>query len=209
MEVSVYEGPDTQKMNLYDKNLEFIETIYNGSFGQKVYWHSGAKKNDVIMVKDYVEIEVYKDRIYVGDTRKGFYFAVYDCTGKKLYDVKNEYEPLKISEKYKKEKIRILQEKPYWDSIKDKVNLHFPGDFPAYRAARFSDDKIYFVTFLSSNGKDETIVTDLDGKFLGKAWVPSDILHFSISKDTLYWLVENEKKEMWELYRENLKQLTR
>ena len=206
---SVYEGSKTQKMNLYDKNLKFMDTFYEGSLGQTTYWHSDAKKNDVFMVKDYVELEVYKDRIYVGDTRKGFYFAVYDCTGKKLYDVKNQYKPLKISEEYKKEKIRIQQERPGWDRIKNKINIRFPEYFPAYHSVRFSDDKIYFVTFLNSKGKDETIVTDLNGKFLGKTCVPSDIWIFSISKDKLYWLVENEDKEMWELYGEDVKQLTR
>jgi hypothetical protein len=206
---SVYEASKNQKMNIYDKNLKFMNTFYEGSLGQTIYWHSDAKKNDVFIVRDYVAPEVYMDRIYVGDTRKGFYFAVYDCTGKKLYDVKNEYKPLKISEEYKKEKIRIREERPGWDRIKNRINLRFPEYFPAYHNIRFSDDKIYFVTFLSSNGKDETIVTDLKGNFLGKTYVPSDIRIFSISKDKLYWLVENEDKEMWELYREDVKQLTR
>jgi hypothetical protein len=49
-------------------------------------------------------------------------------------------------------------------------------------------------------GKDEIIVTDIKGNFLGKTYVPSNIRIFSISKDKLYWLVENEDKEMWELY---------
>jgi len=197
---SVYEVPKTPKMNIYDKNFKFMDTIHEGSLGLTTYWHGDVKKIDIFIVKDYVELEVYKDRIYVGDTRKGFYFAVYDCTGKKLYDVKNEYKPLEISEEYKKEKIRIRQERPGWDRVKDKINLRFLEYFPAYRTIRFSDDKIYFVTFLGSNGKDETIVTDLKGNILGKTCVPTDIRIFSISKDKLYWLVENEDKEMWELY---------
>lgn len=197
---SIYEGPNTQKMNIYDKNLTLMNTLYQGSLGHATYYDSNAVKIKVQMVKDYVEIKVYKDRIYIGDTRKGFFFAVYIDTGKKLYEVNNKYVPLKIPEDYKKERTRIEQESPGWDSIKNKVELIFPEYFPAYRDCLFSDDKIYFVTFKSSNGKDETIITDLKGNILGKTYVPSNIWIFTIHKDKPYWLIENEDQEMWELH---------
>jgi hypothetical protein len=197
---SIYEGPDTQKMNIYDKNLTFMNTLYLGSYGHMTYWHSDAVKNKIRMVKDYVEMQVYKDRIYIGDTRKGFFFEVFDSSGKKLYEVNNKYVPQKIPGDYKKEMIKIKQESPWWDKIKDKAELIFPGYFPAYRDCLFSDDKIYFVTFISSNDKDETIITDLKGNILGKTYVPSNIKIFTIYKDNVYWLVENEDEEMLELY---------
>lgn len=197
---SVYEGPKTQKINIYDKGLKFMTTIYQGSLGQVSYWQSDAKKMDMVMVKDYLDKQVYKNRIYIGDSGKGFYFAVFDSAGKKLYEVKKEYKPLKISPEYKDEKIRLLRESPGWDNIKNKCNLRFPEYFPAYRAIRISDDKMYFVTYHSIDKKDETIVTDLNGNVLATTDVPSNIWLFSISRDKVYYLVENEEEEMWELH---------
>jgi hypothetical protein len=189
-------------MNIYDKNLTFMNRLYLGSLGHMSYWHSDAVKNKIRMVKDYVELKVYKNMIYIGDTRKGFFFTVFDSSGKKLYEVNNKYVPHEITEDYKKEMIRIKQESPGWDMVKNKVELIFPEYFPAYRDCLFSDDKIYFVTFISSNDKDETIITDLKGNILGKTYVPSNIWIFTIYKDNVYWLIENEEGEMWELHRE-------
>ena len=202
---SVYVGPKAQKINLYDKEIKFMETIYEGSLGHASYWQSDAKKIDIMMVKDYVEKQVYKDRIYIGDTSKGFYFAVFDSAGKKLYEVKKDHKLLKISEEQKAEMIRKDREKPGYEKWKNKINYLFPDYFPAYRSIRIADDKMYFVTFLSKNGKDETIVTDLKGNFLGKTVVPSELWLFSISKDKLYYLVENEDEEMWELFGAEIK----
>ncbi len=202
---SVYEGPKTQKINLYDQEIKFLKILYEGSLGPVSYWHSDAKKIDLMMVKDYVDKRVYKDRIYIFDTRKGFYFGVYDNVGKKLYEVTKEYKSLKISEEYKAEMIRKGREKPGLEKWKNKINYLFPDFFPAYRTIRFADDKMYFVTYSGKNGKDETIVTDLKGNFLGKAVVPSELWLFSISKDKLYYLVENEDAEMWELFGEEIK----
>jgi len=185
-----------------------METIYEGSLGQASYWHSDAKKIDLMMVKDYVEKQVYKDRIYIGDTRKGFYFAVFDSAGEKLYEVKKDHKPLKISEEQKAEMIRKDREKPGYEKWKNKINYLFPDYFPAYRCIRIADDKMYFVTFLSKNGKDETIVTDLKGNFLGKTVVLSELWLFSISRDKLYYLVENEDEDMWELFGDPLNQDT-
>lgn len=204
--VSIFEGPDTQRMNLYDKDFKLLQNIYVGSYGKATYWYSEAAKNKIVLVPDYVEMKVHKDRIYIGDTRKGFYFAVCDSNGKQLYEVKKEHQPIKIPESYKQEQIKIQHESPGWETIKNKVEFVFPEYFPAYRSCLFSDDKMYFVTHIVNQGKDEAIVTDLKGDVLGKTYVPSNTWNFTFSKDKLYWLVENDKEEMWELYAEDVNQ---
>lgn len=206
---SVYEGGKAQKIKLYNKDIKYVTTVYEGSLGQATYWQSDAKKIDLLLVKDFMDERVYQNKIYVGDTGKGFYFAVFNGAGKKLYDANNKYEPLQIPEAYKKEQIRLQQEKPGWDRVKDKVNLRFPKYFPAYRMMQISDDKIYFVTHEGSSGKDKVFVTDLKGKILGQTFAPSNVWTFCISKGKLYWLVENEEEEMWELYSINANQFKR
>lgn len=208
---SVYENGTSQKIKLYDKNLKLLMTVYEGSMGQASYWHSDAKKIDVMMVKDFMDERIYNNKIIIGDTSKGFYFSVFDSSGKKLLDVKKDFKPIEIPDTFKQEQIRLQQEKPGWDRIKDKVNLRFPQYFPAYRMMKISGNKIYFVTYEKSKsyGKsmDKVIITDLEGNLLGSASAPSDVWMFCISEDQLYWLYENEEEEIWELHSISVKSI--
>ena len=93
-------------------------------------------------------------------------------------------------------------------NYKKNWNFLFPDYFPAYRDVKFSDDKIYFITYKNVTQKDEVIITDLKGKFLRKTSIPADPYdrnkRFSIYKDKVYYLVENEGEEMFELHASDL-----
>lgn len=197
-----------QKINIYDKNIKILKTIYEGSIGSVSYFESG-KKNDIIMVKDYVASHVYKDKIYIFDTERGFFVSVLNSSGKILYEINKEYKSLKVTEEYKNMRMRIEQAEPNWEKKKKMFNYLFPEYFPAFRIVRISEDKIYFITYKNINKRYETIVTDLKGNVLRKIFipvVPYDRLLFSINKDKFYYLIEDEDEEMWELHVEDLKQ---
>ncbi|MFC2155735.1 hypothetical protein ACFLRB_04505 [Acidobacteriota bacterium] len=201
-----------QTINFYDRKFNLLKTIHDGYLGQTVFFESGTKKKqDLFMVRDYVAFSIYKDRVFFGDTTKGFFCSVSDSSGKKLYDIKRKYEKLKISEDYKKKIMKIKQESPHWQRNKKLFNYLFPEYFPAFRAVRFSGDKIYFVTYTNESNRDEVVVTDLKGNFIKKTSIPSDPYNrdswFSIYKNQVFYLmrVEDEEDELWELHAENLK----
>lgn len=196
-------------INVYDKQFDVIKNIHTGSLGQTMFFESGvSKKQDLLMVRDMVEHHVYKDNIYFFNTTKGFYFAVYDSAGKLLYEADRKYRKIKVSEAYKKGRMRLRQAEPRWDRYKRMFNFVFPDYFPAFHKVKFSDDKIYFVTYDHVEKKDAVILTDLKGKFLRKSAIPVDpykrIYAFTIHKDKVYSLIENEDKEMWEVHTHEL-----
>jgi hypothetical protein len=160
-----------------------------------------------MMVKDYVAPVVYKNRIYIFDTTKGFFVSVLDASGKKLFEINKEYKRLKVSEEYKNERMRKKREEPNFEQWSKMANFVFPEYFPAFRTVRISGDKIYFITYKNIDKKYETIVTDLKGNVLRRTIipvVPDDRFLFTINKDKFYYIIENEDEEMWELHAADL-----
>ena len=203
--------PDYKSVDIYDKNFKKIKNIYKGTLGRGwLYFVSGTtKKQDRLMVKDYSDYIIYKDKVYFGNTKKGFCLIVYDSSGKKLHEINRNFEKLKVTEKYKQEVMKREREAPDWEKWEKTWNYIFPDYFPAYDNIIISDDKIYFVTYRIAGNKSEVIVTDLKGKFLRKTFLPVDPysrdFQFSIYKDKVYYLVENEAEEMFELHVSPLK----
>jgi len=103
------------------------------------------------------------------------------------------------------------QERPSWQRNKKLFNYLFPEYFPAFKAVRFSGDKIYFVTYANESNRDEVVVTDLKGNFVQKTGIPSDPYNrnnrFSIYQNQVFYLmrIEEDEDELWELHAENLK----
>ncbi len=194
--------PRVQKINIYDGNFHRVKNIFEGSIGWVSYFESGTAKQDLIMVKDYAAPHVYKDKIYIFDSSKGFFFAVFDSSGKKIFEKNIEYKPPKVSADYKKERLRRLEESPWFKSSKDRFNPVFPDFFPPYRSVRISDDRIYFVTYLNIDNKDEVVVTDLEGNLIKKTYIPATLYDkyiFTISGNKVYSLIEDDKEELWQL----------
>lgn len=201
-----------QSINLYNEKMTVIKSLYKGSLGQIFYYESGvSKKQDNNMIPDNVGHYVYKDRIYLTDTTKGFFFQVFDPDGKKLHDVTAEYKKTKVTDAFKKEKMKYYTESPRWEWYKKSFNFIFPEYYPAYDDLLFDAGKIYFLTYKTIGKMDEVVVMNLPGKYSGKTYIPSPtyngILSFTIFADKFYYLLENEKTEMWELHIENLKNI--
>jgi hypothetical protein len=201
-----------QSINLYNEKMTVIKILYKGSLGQISYYESGvSKKQDINMIPDNVGHYVYKDRIYLSDTTKGFFFQVFNPDGKKINDAAVEYKKIKVANAFKKEKMKYYTESPRWEWFKESFNFIFPGYYPAYSDLLFDAGKIYFLTYKSIDKIDEVVVTDLSGKYSGKTYIPSPtyngILSFTIFAGKFYYLLENEKTETWELHIENLKNI--
>ncbi len=203
-------GKEGQKINLYDENLKNPKTIYEGTLGQIVYYHSGTKgKQDMLLLRDYVYHNVYKDRIYIGDTTKGFFFMVFDSKGNKLYEVSKKYKKIKITKEFKEMMLQRQRESPGWKKWEKMFNYIFPEYFPAFDNILISDNKMYFITQAPGNERNQVIVTDLKGKTLRECLIPSGFYEgfhtYCAYRDRLYYIVENEDEEMWELHVEDLK----
>ena len=164
-----------------------------------MFFSGESKKQDDDVIKDSLEHIVYKDRIYIADTAKGFYFAVFDSGGNQLYEIRNPYEKHKVTDEYKAKVRKELEQSPG----SEYYNFIFRDFFPAFKSVRFADDRIYLTTHPWENDRCEIIVMDLQGKILKKATVPDTSL-FTVAKGKFYYLEENPEEEIWELEAEDL-----
>jgi hypothetical protein len=154
-------------------------------------------------VRDYFGFRVYGERIFVPNTSKGFYIEVFNSSGERIYEVKKEYEKMKVSEEYKKDYLKKMEEDPESRRMKDSLMVVFRKYFPAFKTISINNNKLYVIGYEKKEKNNLVIVMDLKGKILKKAFLPTDY-QYSIYKDRFYYLVEDEKKELWELFAKDI-----
>ncbi len=189
-----------QYINLYDKDFKAISQLFKGSIGELVPFYSGdpSMKQKMEMVRDTVMPFVYKDKIFIADTSKGFFFSVFDSSGKKLYDIDVPYEKHKVTESYKKKALEDFKDAP------GQFEFIFKDYFPAFKHVRFADDKVYLSSYPWRDDRCDITIIDLKGKIIKKAAASiHETSLFTVDKDCLYYLVENADEE-WELHMEQL-----
>lgn len=168
------------------------------------------KENMVLwqLVSKLPEFKTDGQRIFVaggGD----FILDIYSSKGEKIKVIKQKYKKREITNP---ERIEILETwkrdypfiKRRWDVFKKMINV--PGYFPALRTFSVSDKKIYVQTCNIEESKTRFVILDLDGRFIRQVYLPlryrNIIKHFpyTIDKNMLYQLVENEDTDTWELH---------
>jgi hypothetical protein len=186
-------------IKLFDKDLKVIRDIYKGKPVLSPRRFLEGKKQDLELIRDTYGHFVYKDRIYVADTSKGFFIAVFNSAGDPLYQIVNPYEKHKVTREYKEKVLKSIE-----SSARTKqFNFILRDYFPAFRLVCFADDKIYLITHPWENNRCELIEMDLQGKILKKTTVPLAI-RSTVANGKFYYLEENVDKEMWELMEEDL-----
>jgi len=104
-----------EQLLIFGKNLKLKKTFYKTSpQGGRMLRLVPGKKADYRVIKEYFGFKVSGDKIYVADTMKGFFIAVFDLQGNKLYDIKGEYSRLEVTNSDKKSKLEELKEERIW-----------------------------------------------------------------------------------------------
>jgi hypothetical protein len=149
---------------------------------------------------------VYNNRIYVGDTRKGFFIDVFDNSGNRLYSINKKYEKIKMTRDHIKDIREGNKENDrlYTNLTGGKIKHVFRDFFPAYKDFSVQDDKLYVFTYRKKNGKREVIIMDLSGKELGRTFVTITRIN-TIANGRYYYLKDNIETEEWELWWQELK----
>jgi hypothetical protein len=186
----------TAAITMFDKDLKSIKDL---ATMERDYVRESGGKMILEGVRDYFGFRVYRERIFVPNTSKGFYIEVFNSSGKKIYEIKKEYEKMKVSEEYKKDYLKKMEEDPERRRMKDRIKVVFRDYFPAFKTIRITNDKLYVICYEKKDKNNLVIVMDLKGKILKKSFLPTDY-QYSIHKDRFYYLVEGEDKELWELF---------
>jgi len=220
--LKIYGDPDTRlAMNsvvLLDSEFKEKKVL----FAQRFIQQGGAPNIKIDMVMDFIQFQVYKDKIYVDESPKGMVVEVFDSEGNKIKEIKKDHTKLKVTAKDKEYILNRLKNDPNtraqggWDVIKNIIKPVWAKFFPAIQSLEVSSDRIYLQTFNLKNGKEEYVVLDLDGNELKRVFIPkfenvpllAEILGASlqtIKNNKLYYVQENEDDESWEFDVEKIK----
>lgn len=174
-----------------------------------------ANKTDYDVIEECLEFTAADGKIFLADSRKGFFISVYDHNGNLLYEINNKYKKIKVPAGFEEEYMTELKKSPRWERLNMVYNFVFREYYPPFFSVKVKDGKIYALTYEKKEGKHEVVVLDLKGSELNRSFFfPLDPIErqvhdfplystvYDISKGDIYYLVENEDTEAWELHRE-------
>jgi len=74
-----------------NKDYAYTKMIYKTGPGNgRLKGLNPGKKNDYQMIPHNFDVQVWEDKIFIGDTSKGFFFAVFDQQGNPLYEIRKK-----------------------------------------------------------------------------------------------------------------------
>jgi len=201
-EISIYEYND--KIN----EFKFKKMIYYNEYN--IYDRKTSGKWNYPLIKPYYGFIVKDDKVFIGDTDRGFYVEIYDSEGREVSKIRLYQDPIKIDDSFRKLIMQKFKEVPAWKTINDMYHVYFPEYYPAYYRFAVDNQKIYFLTFKMKDKRREVIITDYKGNILRHSYLPVldeyDVFPiFSIEDDKFYYIKENEDTEEWELHVEDIK----
>jgi len=146
--------------------------------------------------RDRLEYALSEDRIYIGNTERGYEIHVHDLEGDLLRKIRKEYKPVKVSEEYKKDYFaRFPEEDPII------ANLYFKENWPPFRNL-FADDegRLFVLTFEEGLNPGEYMydIFNSEGAFVGRIslenqrMVHGPAFDAKAKNDRLYCLREKE-----------------
>lgn len=187
--------------NLYDSNFRKIRELHRGE------WL--IKKN---RRRGFFEIFFYEtagDKIVLAH-RQGFVIEILDADGNVIQTIEPEYQPIPFTNKDKERVIKYWREERGYnreqvESLEKRTD--FPDYYPPLLTGRIADGKIYAVTYINKEGRQECLVYDVDGRFIKRTWLPLTMAApnfaspFAIWGDSLYQLIYDDKDGVWKLHR--------
>lgn len=173
---------------------------------------SSPKRTDSYLIREYNDYIVYKDKIYVADSRKGLSISVFDENGSFLYEIRHPIDKVKVPQSFVDDIVKKWKESKYWASSLSHLNPIAAPFFPAFINFKIKDDRIYVVTAASKDDLYEVIVMNLDGKILERSFrfplKPQSEFTFltalgfkyDVEDGRFVWFAYNDAKEMYEVH---------
>ena len=142
----------------------------------KYYTYPDKSKTAFLIYQPCRRGEVYKDRLYLGSTDLGFYIAVFDSNGNKLYEINRDDEKIRVTDSIKNRMINAYKT-ILGDNFADfarKREFEAPEFIPAFMDFFIHNDRIYVIKFPLPGSKTvtEALLLDLKGNTLAKRMIP-------------------------------------
>ncbi len=192
---------------LVNSEFKTIKELYVADFDANV--RSFGEKPNILL--HYFGVQCYGDKIFVADSKKGFFINVFDSDGNQVYTIDKKIEKLKTSEEFKNkvmDEFKVSNRNAY-ETFKS-TGYKFHEYLPPIRYFYVNDNRIYVTTYKEKDNKHELIMMDLKGKTIKNTYVPLqsfeirksifDFVLYTFNKGKIYELIENEDSETWELH---------
>ena len=203
-----------KKFNNTFKKTKIILKILDNSFNEikdleafefENNYISPNNKKNLVVIRDFFGYTVEGEKLFVGNTQKGFHFTIFDTNGNKLYEISRPYEKIPITSKHKQEEMKELLKtvgKTRYERSKKKYNYLYPEFFPAYSNFTVDENKIYVLTYPKIDGQKKMLVLDQKGNLLNSLMVPTREYNenFCIYKNKYYYIFDNNESEKWEIH---------
>jgi len=116
--------------------------------------------------RDRIIDGVSRDRIYIGNSERGYEIRVYDLEGNLLQKIRKEYEPVEVSEEFKKAYFKNF---PEGDPLRER--FYFTKYWPSFRYLFTDDEGRLFVLTYEENAIPGEYIYDIfnsKGIFIGR-----------------------------------------
>lgn len=201
-----YQGPfekQTISIKFLDPQLKEIKELE--SFQSDYCPATSNGKMNFVVVRDFFGYTVDEDRLFVGNTKKGFHFTIYDGNGDKQYQIDRAYQKRLITAKDKEEELKSLLEEVgevRFEQSRRKYNLLYPEYFPAYSVFTVNDGKLYILIYPRKSEQQDLVVLDTKGNFLKQLQVYTRFgsTELCVFKGAYYYLKVNEDTDNWEFH---------
>jgi hypothetical protein len=193
---------DYRTIDVYDNTFKKIKELYRYRLWLQ---QRGPKKGAYVIDSFRFRFKVLEHNLVWTDM-KDFIVYIWDSKTDRVKAIKQEYEPVKITEDDIKSFHRVLN-KPHSRKfyLQIKPNIKFPTYFPPTKGLAVADNKIYVYTYKQKGELTEFYIFNMAGELVKKTYlnlkggVTPEQYPFCFGNDKLYQLVESEDGEDWEL----------
>ena len=208
----IAKDPSKRKFLVYDRDGNFLRETHmeknyslipleNGKYF--IFWQDqeldtlqfpNPMNKRIVVNRDRIIDEVSKDRIYIGNSERGYEIRVYDLEGNLLQKIRKEYEPVEVSEEFK---IAYFERFPKNYPLRD--NYYFTKNWPPFRYL-FTDDegRLFVMTYEEGINPGEYMydILNSEGAFIGRTSLGNVGRSFPFTvrakNDYLYCIKEKE-----------------
>jgi hypothetical protein len=200
-------------VELFDAKFKKMKDLYLAGLSKIESYDFESGKKNLLVIGDCFKLEVYKERLYVGNTATGFFVRVFDAQGIKLYDINLPYDKRNVSPQDQKailDSLRRIVGEQRFNRGNVQFRYVFPKFYPAFTDFAIADENIYVFLYRIPGKSQEVLKLDLRGNLIKKITIPgaqpifTNELPYCIYRGDFYYMIYNEETNRWELHLEHL-----
>jgi hypothetical protein len=154
-------------IELYDAEFRLLKELDRSTSYPNRTIYESVPEPYVSGISSVFQARASRDRIYVGNSERGYEILVFDLDGRPVRKIRKDYSPVPVTDKYKKAYL-----KDYLEFMPDYAKkIYFPANWHPFHAFFPDEDgRLYVMTYEPGDrpGKYVFDVFDKDGAFVAR-----------------------------------------